>query len=34
MIGKTWKTISADQNSGAIDLAINPQNPKEVYATL
>ena len=33
--GKTWKkTLSADQNSGAIDLAINPQNPKEVYATL
>ena len=28
------KTLSADQNSGAIDLAINPQNQKEVYATL
>lgn len=33
--GNSWKkTLSADQNSGAIDIAINPQNPKEVYATL
>lgn len=33
--GKTWKkTLSADQNSGAIELSLNPLNPKELYAAL
>jgi photosystem II stability/assembly factor-like uncharacterized protein len=31
--GKTWKqTLYVDDNTGAIDLDINPQNPAEVYA--
>lgn len=33
--GKTWKlTLSSDENTGAIDMDINPQNPKEVYAAM
>jgi photosystem II stability/assembly factor-like uncharacterized protein len=33
--GKTWKqTLFVDNNTGAIDLDINPQNPNEVYATM
>lgn len=31
--GKTWKqTLYVDDNTGAVDLDINPQNPNEVYA--
>lgn len=31
--GKTWKqTLYIDDNTGAVDLDINPQNPNEVYA--
>jgi photosystem II stability/assembly factor-like uncharacterized protein len=31
--GATWKhTLSIDDNSGVVDLDINPQNPSEVYA--
>lgn len=33
--GKTWKqTLFVDDNTGAIDLDINPQNPSEVYAAM
>ena len=33
--GKTWKnTLSIDENTGAIELDINPINPNEVYACL
>lgn len=33
--GKTWKkTLYINDNTGAIDLAINPQNPDEVYSTM
>lgn len=33
--GKTWKhTLFIDNNTGAIDLDINPQNPNELYATM
>jgi photosystem II stability/assembly factor-like uncharacterized protein len=31
--GKTWKqTLAVDDNTGVVDLDINPQNPSEVYA--
>lgn len=31
--GKTWKqTLAIDDNTGVVDLDINPQNPNEVYA--
>jgi len=31
--GKTWKqTLSVDDNTGVVDIDINPQNPNEVYA--
>jgi photosystem II stability/assembly factor-like uncharacterized protein len=31
--GKTWKqTLYVDDNTGAVDLDLNPQNPNEVYA--
>ena len=31
--GQTWKqTLSIDDNTGVVDLDINPQNPNEVYA--
>ena len=33
--GQTWKkTLYVDDNTGAIDLDINPQNPAEVYAAM
>ncbi|HSK13014.1 MAG TPA: hypothetical protein VK907_07340, partial [Phnomibacter sp.] len=33
--GRTWKqTLYIDENTGAIDMDINPQNPNEVYATM
>ncbi len=33
--GKTWKqTLFIDNNTGAIDMDINPQNPNELYATM
>lgn len=33
--GKTWKhTLSVDDNTGAVDMDINPQNPNEVYAAM
>lgn len=33
--GKTWKnTLSIDENTGAIELDINPINPNEVYACM
>lgn len=33
--GKTWKqTLFVDDNTGAVDLDINPQNPSEVYAAM
>ncbi|HET7898758.1 MAG TPA: hypothetical protein VFL47_13835, partial [Flavisolibacter sp.] len=33
--GKTWrKTLFVDDNTGAVDLDVNPQNPAEVYATV
>ncbi len=33
--GKTWKqTLFVDENSGAIDMDINPKNPDELYATI
>ncbi|WP_212751359.1 WD40/YVTN/BNR-like repeat-containing protein, partial [Pseudoalteromonas phenolica] len=31
--GKTWKQVLAvDDNTGAVDLDLNPQNPNELYA--
>jgi len=31
--GRTWKqTLSVDENTGIVDIDINPQNPNEVYA--
>jgi photosystem II stability/assembly factor-like uncharacterized protein len=31
--GTTWKqTLAVDDNTGVVDLDINPQNPNEVYA--
>ena len=31
--GKTWKhTLYVDENSGAVDIDINPKNPDELYA--
>jgi len=31
--GRTWKqTLSIDENTGIVDIDINPQNPNEVYA--
>ena len=33
--GKTWKqTLFVDDNTGAVDLEINPSNPNEVYAAM
>lgn len=33
--GKTWKqTLYIDENTGAIEMDINPKNPNEVYATM
>jgi len=33
--GKTWKqTLYVDDNTGAVDLDINPMNPNEVYAAM
>lgn len=33
--GKTWKqTLSVDDNTGAIDIDLNPSNPKELYAAM
>ncbi len=33
--GKTWKnTLYVDENTGAIDMDINPDNPNEVYAAM
>lgn len=33
--GKTWKqTLFIDNNTGAIDLAVNPMNPNELYAAM
>ncbi|RYZ23448.1 MAG: glycosyl hydrolase, partial [Chitinophagaceae bacterium] len=33
--GQTWKkTLYVDDNTGAVDLEINPQNPAEVYAAM
>jgi len=33
--GQTWKkTLYVDDNTGAVDLEINPQNPNEVYAAM
>lgn len=33
--GKSWKnTLYVDENTGAIDLDINPENPDEVYAAM
>ena len=33
--GKTWKlTLSVDDNTGAVDMDINPENPNEVYAAM
>ena len=31
--GKTWKqTLYIDENTGAVEMEINPQNPNEIYA--
>lgn len=33
--GETWKkTLYVDDNTGAVDLDINPQNPNELYAAM
>lgn len=33
--GKTWKqTLQVDDNTGAVDLDINPSNPNELYAAM
>lgn len=33
--GKSWKkTLFLNENTGAIDLTINPKNPKELYASM
>ena len=33
--GKTWKqTLYIDDNTGAVDLDINPSNPNEIYAAM
>ncbi|MEO8414967.1 MAG: hypothetical protein ABI472_14965 [Ginsengibacter sp.] len=33
--GKTWKqTLYVDDNTGAIDMDINPKNPDEIYASM
>lgn len=33
--GKTWKqTLSVDDNTGAVDMDINPKNPNELYAAM
>jgi photosystem II stability/assembly factor-like uncharacterized protein len=33
--GKTWKqTLAVDDNTGGIDIDINPQNPNELYAAM
>ncbi|MBX7094181.1 MAG: glycosyl hydrolase [Flavobacteriales bacterium] len=32
--GKSWKqTLFIDENTGVIDMAVNPQNPNELYAS-
>jgi photosystem II stability/assembly factor-like uncharacterized protein len=32
--GQNWKhTLYSDDNTGAVDLAVNPQNPNELYAS-
>jgi photosystem II stability/assembly factor-like uncharacterized protein len=33
--GKTWKrTLFVDENTGAIDMVLNPKNPDEMYASM
>lgn len=33
--GKTWKlTLSVDENTGAVEMDINPNNPNELYAAM
>ncbi len=33
--GRTWKkTLYVDENTGAVDLDMNPQNPQELYAAV
>ena len=33
--GKTWQqSLSIDENTGAVDIDINPKNPSEVYAAM
>ena len=33
--GKSWKqTLFADENTGAVEMDINPQNPNELYAAM
>jgi photosystem II stability/assembly factor-like uncharacterized protein len=33
--GKTWKqTLSSNENTGAVDVAIDPQNPEVLYAAM
>jgi len=33
--GKTWKqTLAIDDNTGGVDIDINPQNPNELYAAM
>ncbi len=33
--GKTWKqTLFVDENTGAVDMEINPSNPSELYAAM
>lgn len=33
--GKTWKqTLFVDENTGCVDIDLNPSNPKEVYASM
>ena len=33
--GTTWKkTLFVDENTGAVDLDLNPQNPAEIYASV
>ena len=32
--GKTWKqTLAIDENTGSVEMEINPQNPNEIYAS-
>ena len=33
--GKTWRrTLFVDENTGGIDIVVNPKNPKELYAAM